>query len=70
MDAQLNVRHESHCGLFLFAFVVAQIFVAFFCTFVLSHEFAPHWELPMCGFIAQLVERRTGIRGGQGFESC
>ena len=25
--------------------------------------------LPMCGFIAQLVEHRTGIRGGHGFES-
>ena len=24
--------------------------------------------LPMCGFIAQLVEHRTGIRGGHGFE--
>ena len=23
----------------------------------------------MCGFIAQLVEHRTGIRGGHGFES-
>ena len=26
-------------------------------------------SLPMCGFIAQLVEHRTGIRGGHGFES-
>ena len=26
----------------------------------LSYE-ATHWELPMCGFIAQLVEHRTGI---------
>ena len=25
--------------------------------------------LPTCGFIAQLVEHRTGIRGGHGFES-
>ena len=25
--------------------------------------------LPMCGLIAQLVEHRTGIRGGHGFES-
>ena len=25
-------------------------------------------SLPMCGFIAQLVEHRTGIRGGHGFE--
>ena len=25
--------------------------------------------LPMCGFIAQLVEHRTGIRGGHGFET-
>ena len=25
--------------------------------------------LPMCGFIAQLVEHRTGIRGAHGFES-
>ena len=25
--------------------------------------------LPMCGFIAQLVEHRTGIRRGHGFES-
>ena len=24
----------------------------------------------MCGFIAQLVEHRTGIRGGHRFESC
>ena len=24
--------------------------------------------LPMCGFIAQLVEHGTGIRGGHGFE--
>ena len=49
----------------------------------LSYE-AAHWErgqfieddvrtgltsLPMCSFIAQLVEHRTGIRGGHGFES-
>ena len=49
-----------------------------------SYE-ATHWEpgqflgkmepitmtwLPMCGFIAQLVEHRTGIRGGPGFEFC
>ena len=26
-------------------------------------------SLPMCGFIAQLVEHRTGIRGGHEFES-
>ena len=26
-------------------------------------------SLPMCGFVAQLVEHRTGIRGGHGFES-
>ena len=26
-------------------------------------------SLPMWGFIAQLVDHRTGIRGGQGFES-
>ena len=26
-------------------------------------------SLLMCGFIAQLVEHRTGIRGGHGFES-
>ena len=26
-------------------------------------------SLPMCGFIAQLVEHRTSIRGGHGFES-
>ena len=26
-------------------------------------------SLPMCGFIAQLVEHCTGIRGGHGFES-
>ena len=26
-------------------------------------------SLPMCGFIAQLVEHRTGISGGHGFES-
>ena len=25
--------------------------------------------LPMCGLITQLVEHRTGIRGGHGFES-
>ena len=25
--------------------------------------------LPMCGFIAQLVEHRTSIHGGHGFES-
>ena len=24
----------------------------------------------MCGFIAQLVEHRTDLRGGHGFESC
>ena len=42
-----------------------------------SHHFTPHGRyelnklasLPMCGFIAQLVEHRTGIRGGHGFES-
>ena len=26
-------------------------------------------SLPMCGFVAQLVEHRTGIPGGHGFES-
>ena len=38
------------------------------------HHFTPHGRdelnkltsLPMCGFIAQLVEHRTGIRGGHG----
>ena len=43
-----------------------------------SHHFTPHGRyelnklasLPMCGFIAQLAEHRTGIRGGHGFESC
>ena len=25
--------------------------------------------LPMCGFIVQLVEHHTSIRGGHGFES-
>ena len=42
-----------------------------------SHHFTPHeryelnklTSLPMCGFIAQLVEHRTGIRRGHGFES-
>ena len=42
-----------------------------------SHHFTPHGRnklnkftsLPMCGFIAQLVEHRTDIRGGHGFES-
>ena len=42
-----------------------------------SHHFTPYGRyelnklasLPMCGFIAQLVEHRTGIRGGHGFES-
>ena len=42
-----------------------------------SHHFTPHGRyelnkltsLPMCGFIAQVVEHRTGIRGGHGFES-
>ena len=42
-----------------------------------SRHFTPHGRyelnkltsLPMCGFIAQLVEHRTGIRGGHGFES-
>ena len=41
------------------------------------HHFTPHGRyelneltlLPMCGFIAQLVEHRTGICGGHGFES-
>ena len=42
------------------------------------HHFTPHGRyelskltsLPMCGFIAQLVEHRTGqYRGGHGFES-
>ena len=26
-------------------------------------------SLPMCGFIALLVDRHTGIHGGHGFES-
>ena len=42
-----------------------------------SHHFTPHGRhelkkltsLPTCGFIAQLVEHRIGIRGGHGFES-
>ena len=42
-----------------------------------SHHFTPDGRyelnkltsLPMCSFIAQLVEHRTGIRGGHGFES-
>ena len=42
-----------------------------------SCHFTPHGRyelnklttLPMCGFIAELLEHRTGIRGGQGFES-
>ena len=42
-----------------------------------SHHFTPHrryelhklTSLPMCDFIAQLVEHRTSIRGGHRFES-
>ena len=42
-----------------------------------SHHFTPHGRyelnkltsLPMCGFIAQLVEHRTGIRGGHNLRS-
>ena len=42
-----------------------------------SHHLIPHRRyelneltlLPMCGFIAQLVDHRTGIRGVHGFES-
>ena len=37
-----------------------------------SHTFSARsvfTSLPMRGFIAQLVEHRTGIRGGHGFES-
>ena len=42
-----------------------------------SHHFIPHGRyelnkltsLPMCGFIAQLVEHRTGIVEVTGFES-
>ena len=48
--------------------------------YLLSYEathFTPHrryelnklTSLPMCGFIAQLVEHRTGIAGGHEFES-
>ena len=34
-----------------------------------KYELTKLTSLPMCGFIAQLVEHRTGIRGGHGFES-
>ena len=42
-----------------------------------SHHFTPHGRyelnkltlLPMCGFIAQLVEHRTGVLEGHRFES-
>ena len=33
------------------------------------NELSKLTSLPTCGFIAQLVEHRTGIRGGHGFES-
>ena len=43
-------------------------FTSFHCTG--RYELNKLTSLPMCGFIAQMVEHRTGIRGGHGFESC
>ena len=37
--------------------------------FDVKYELNELTSLPMCGFIAQLVEHRTGIREGHGFES-
>ena len=42
-------------------------FTSLHCTG--KYELNKLTSLPMCGFIAQLVEHRTGIRGGHGFES-
>ena len=42
-------------------------FTSFHCTG--RYELNKLTSLPICGFIAQLVEHRTGIRGGHGFES-
>ena len=42
-------------------------FSSFHCTG--RYELNKLASLPMCGFIAQLVEHRTGIRGGHEFES-
>ena len=42
-------------------------FTSFHCTG--RYKLNKLTSLPMCGFIAQLVEHRTGIRGGHGFES-
>ena len=44
-----------------------EYFSSFHCTG--RNELNKLTSLPMCGFIAQLVEHRTGIRGGHGFES-
>ena len=43
--------------------------VHFFPCSEVKYELNKLTSLPMCGFIAQLVEHRTGIRGGHGFES-
>ena len=42
-------------------------FTSFHCTG--RYELNKLTPLLMCGYIAQLVEHRTGIRGGHGFES-
>ena len=48
--------------------IISYIFHMIHCTG--RYELNKLTLLPMCGFIAQLVEHRTGIyRGGHGFES-
>ena len=42
-------------------------FTSLYCT--RKYELNKLTSLAMCGFIAQLVEHRTCIRGGHGFES-
>ena len=47
-----------------------ELFHIYFTSFsLLTGELNKLTSLPVCGFIAQLVEHRTGIRGGHGFES-
>ena len=51
---------------------IYELFHIYFTSFHSSreNELNKLTSLPMYGFIAQLIEHRTGIRGGQGFESC
>ena len=61
--------HSSHWS--PTAIQIYKLFHIYFTSFHSSreNELNKLTSLPMCGFIAQLLEHRTGIRGGYGFES-